>query len=222
MPNRCTTVQPAGSKSLLTGASSGWSPPIGTEYIRRMSFSKEDPIAEVALEQGFSVVPNSTDIDEEGNIKKDLYDPEVKNWLVEVPVQVPWANIKGVEEVNFNFPAISQLDFWSIIQNNYTGHNTSATILLEESEIEPVTDWIYNQITNNQGYSSVALLGRCDNFPLMPFEKISKEKYQEMIKPLIENNAFSEEDFLNRLNSKKLTPEENLGPVQCDSEKCLS
>ena len=27
MPNRYTTVQPAGTKSLLTGASPGWHPP---------------------------------------------------------------------------------------------------------------------------------------------------------------------------------------------------
>lgn len=222
IPNRVTTVQPAGSKSLLTGASSGWSPPIDRYYIRRMSFAKNDPIAKVALEQGFSVVPNSTDIDEEGKLIEDIYDDRVSNWLVEVPVKVPWADLEGVNEINFKFPAISQTRFWEVIQNNYTQHNTSATIVLEEEEIETVADWLHNNIENQNGYSSIAFMGRCDNFPLMPFEAITAEKYNEMIQPLIENNAFSEEDFLSRLNSKNLLPEENSGPMQCDSDRCFN
>lgn len=221
-PNRCTTVQPAGSKSLLTGASSGWSSPIGLRYIRRMSFSKNDPIAEVALEQGFSVIPNSTDIDEFGNIRKDIYDPEVSSWLIEVPVEVEWANLEGVEEIDFRFPAISQLDFWLNIQNNYSTHNTSATIVFEENEIEQITDWLFNNITNNLGYSSVAFLGRCENFPLMPFERISKEEYQKLIDPLIKNDAFSEDVFLTKLNQKTLQSQESDGPNQCDSISCIT
>lgn len=219
-PNRCTTVQPAGSKSLLTGASSGWSFPIGLRYIRRMSFSKYDPIAEVALEQGFSVVPNSTDVDEFGNIRKDIYDSNVSSWLVEVPVEVSWANLAGVEEIDFKFPAISQLDFWLNIQNNYSTHNTSATIVFEEEEIDEVASWLYNNISNNLGYLSIAFLGRCENFPLMPFERISKEKYNELIAPLIENNAFSESTFLEKLNKKTLKSQESDGPDQCDSLNC--
>ncbi|MFM5958836.1 MAG: ribonucleoside-triphosphate reductase, adenosylcobalamin-dependent, partial [Dolichospermum sp.] len=43
-PNRCTTVQPAGSKSLLTGASSGWHPPKAQRFIRRITFRKNDPV----------------------------------------------------------------------------------------------------------------------------------------------------------------------------------
>ncbi|MFM7651728.1 MAG: ribonucleoside-triphosphate reductase, adenosylcobalamin-dependent, partial [Vulcanococcus sp.] len=42
-PNRCTTVQPAGTKSLLTGASPGWHPPKAQRFIRRITFRKNDP-----------------------------------------------------------------------------------------------------------------------------------------------------------------------------------
>ncbi|MCY7390100.1 MAG: ribonucleoside-triphosphate reductase, adenosylcobalamin-dependent, partial [Leptolyngbyaceae cyanobacterium CAN_BIN12] len=44
-PNRCTTVQPAGTKSLLTGASPGWHPPKAQRFIRRITFRKSDPVA---------------------------------------------------------------------------------------------------------------------------------------------------------------------------------
>ena len=44
-PNRCTTVQPAGTKSLLTGAAPGWHPPKAQRFIRRITFGKNDPVA---------------------------------------------------------------------------------------------------------------------------------------------------------------------------------
>ena len=40
VPNRSTTVQPAGTKSLLTGASSGWHLPKSQRFIRRVTFRK--------------------------------------------------------------------------------------------------------------------------------------------------------------------------------------
>ena len=52
MPNRCTTVQPAGTKSLLTNASCGWHPPKFKRYIRRVTFAKDDPVALTCLDLG--------------------------------------------------------------------------------------------------------------------------------------------------------------------------
>jgi intein/homing endonuclease len=40
-PNRCTTVQPSGTKSLLTGASPGWHPPKAQRFLRRITFGKK-------------------------------------------------------------------------------------------------------------------------------------------------------------------------------------
>ena len=49
-PNRCTTVQPAGTKSLLTGAAPGWHPPKAQRFIRRITFRKNDPVALACLD----------------------------------------------------------------------------------------------------------------------------------------------------------------------------
>ena len=57
-PNRCTTVQPAGTKSLLTGAAPGWHPPKAQRFIRRITFRKNDPIALACMDYGYSVVPS--------------------------------------------------------------------------------------------------------------------------------------------------------------------
>jgi ribonucleotide reductase, class II len=69
-PNRCTTVQPAGTKSLLTGASSGWHPPKAQRFIRRITFRKDDPVALACIDYGYSVIPSQSDKDENGNLLK--------------------------------------------------------------------------------------------------------------------------------------------------------
>ena len=60
-PNRCTTVQPAGTKSLLTSASPGWHPPKAQRFIRRITFRKNDPVAMACIDYGYSVTPSQSD-----------------------------------------------------------------------------------------------------------------------------------------------------------------
>ena len=59
-------VQPAGTKSLLTGAAPGWHPPKAQRFIRRITFRKNDPIALACMDYGYSVVPSQSDKDEKG------------------------------------------------------------------------------------------------------------------------------------------------------------
>ena len=83
VPNRCTTVQPAGTKSLLTGAAPGWHPPKETRYIRRITFAANHPVALAAIECGYGVVPGQHDISAEGRLLDDPYDANCKEWLIE-------------------------------------------------------------------------------------------------------------------------------------------
>ena len=56
VPNRCTLIQPSGTKSLLVNASPGIHPTWGDYWIRRIKFIKEDPVAQVYLKAGYSYV----------------------------------------------------------------------------------------------------------------------------------------------------------------------
>lgn len=58
MPNRYTTVQPAGTKSLLTGASPGWHPPKAQRFIRRIIFDKKNPLIPTLKDWGYSIIPS--------------------------------------------------------------------------------------------------------------------------------------------------------------------
>ena len=126
-PNRCTTVQPAGSKSLLTGASPGWHPPKAQRFIRRVTFRKGDPVALACIDYGYTVVPSQSDKDDDGNLLNDPFDPRCTEWLVEIPVEVPWANLPGADAIHIErFSVAAQFDFYMQVQKHYTTHNCFA------------------------------------------------------------------------------------------------
>jgi len=184
VPNRYTAVQPSGSKSLLTGASPGWHPPKSARYIRRITFRRDDPVALACLDYGYSVVPSQSCTDETGKLLDDPFDPRVTEWLVEIPVELPWA--EASDRANFDpnkISAAAQFDFFMQVQNYYTTHNTSATIEFRENEIDSLSEAIHGTIHGEGGYISAALLARFDaneTFPRLPFEPITKEVYDRM------------------------------------------
>ncbi len=222
-PSRCTTVQPAGTKSLLTGASPGWHPPKAQRFIRRITFRKNDPVAMACMDYGYTIVPSQSDKDEQGKLLDNPFDPNCTEWLVEIPTEVSWANIPGADEINIsNFKAIAQFDFYMQVQSQYTDHNTSATIEFRENEIEELSKALYDAIDENKGYISAALLARFDanaTFPRLPFEPINSDTYSKLQSEVIrrrENSDFFE--ALSRYDQGELT---EAGPAGCDSDKCL-
>jgi len=223
-PNRCTTVQPAGTKSLLTNASPGWHPPKAVYYIRRITFRAWDPIALACLDYGYSVVPSQSDKDETGRLLDDPFDPRVTEWLVEIPVAVPWASLPGAEEIDPNrFSALAQFDFYMQVQQHYTAHNTSATLELREEEIPALAKRIYQAIALDEGYCSAAILARFDDhqtYPRLPFEPITKQQYQKLIEQVEARRRIP--DFHTALSIRDNENFSAVGPSPCDSDKCLN
>ncbi len=222
-PNRCTTVQPAGTKSLLSNASPGWHPPKAQYYIRRVTMPADDPIALACLDYGYNIVPSQSCKDKNGNLLNDPYDERVWEWLIEIPTAVNWADDVSDDIDPNQFSAIAQFDFYMQVQKYYTTHNTSATIELRSDEIEPLAEKIYQAIQNNDGYISSALLARFDDFqsfPRLPFEPITKEKYLELSAQVSDRRK--NDDFNYLINQH--TPKDHIqvgGAAPCDSDKCL-
>ena len=222
-PNRCTTVQPAGTKSLLTGAAPGWHPPKAQRFIRRITFRKDDPVAMACMDYGYTIVPSQSDKDDEGRLLNDPFDPRCTEWLVEIPTEVSWANLPGADAVDINgFSAMAQFDFYMQVQRHYTAHNTSATIEFRENEIEPIAEALFKAMNEGEGYISAALLARFDanaTFPRLPFEPIDAETYEklqsEVVQRRVSSNFF---EALQRYDDGELT---EAGPAGCDSDKCL-
>jgi len=223
VPNRYTTVQPAGTKSLLTGASSGWHPPKAARFIRRVTFRKNDPVALACMEIGYNVIPAQSDKDEQGRLLDNPFDPRCTEWLVEIPTEVSWANVSGADSIDISkFSAEAQFDFYMQVQKFYTTHNTSATIEFREQEIETLSRLIYESIDQDKGYISAALLARFDShetFPRLPFEPITLDEYLEM-KAEVKRRQVTD-DFHAALAKHDGTTLTEAGPAPCDSDFCL-
>lgn len=222
-PNRYTTVQPAGTKSLLTGASPGWHPPKAQRFIRRITFAKNDPVARACIDYGYSVVPGQADKDEHGKLLVDPFDERCTEWLVEIPVEVSWANLEGVEQIDISqFSGLAQFDFWMQVQRHYTTHNTSATIEIREAEIDTIGYRIYQAIHEDEGYISTTLLARFDEqetFPRLPYEPISAETYRALIQDIQARRTVH--DFHEALKRHHTGQMSEAGPAGCDSDRCL-
>lgn len=223
IPNRCTTVQPAGTKSLLTGASPGWHPPKSQRFIRRITFRKNDPVALACMDYGYTIVPAQTDKDDQGRLLDDPFDSRCTEWLVEIPTAVSWANLPGADQVDLSqLSATAQFDFYMQVQQFYVGHNTSATIELREEEIHPLAEAIHQTIHTDGGYISAALLARFDanaTFPRLPFEPVSKVVYDQLHAAVLARRR--EEDFFTALQRHDHGVQAEAGPMACDSDKCL-
>lgn len=226
VPSRITTVQPAGTKSLLTGASSGWHPPKAQRFIRRITLGVNDPLVPALIEYGYSVIPAQSARDEEGNLLDDISDPRVQEVLVEIPTEVSWANVPGCDQFDLSkLPAEAQWGLYMAVQNHYTDHNTSATIELREEEIPVLSELIHENIQENGGYISAALLARFDvdggTFPRLPFEPISKEKYDDLvaIQEITVDPDVSFLELLNKYDSSDWSIESVAG---CTSASCIA
>jgi ribonucleotide reductase, class II len=223
-PNRCTTVQPSGTKSLLTGASPGWHPPKAQRFIRRITFRRNDPVAMACIDYGYSVIPSQSDKDEHGNLLDNAFDERCTEWLIEIPVAVSWADIPGADAIEIGqFSALTQMDFYMGVQQHYVRHNTSATIELREHEVDALGKRIYEAIRDDEGYISAALLARFDDhqtFPRLPFEPIDKATYDEMMVGVLARRQTAEfHTALSRYDLGNVS--EEAGPAGCDSDKCL-
>lgn len=220
VPNRTTTVQPAGTKSLLTGASPGWHPPKAARFIRRITFAKNDPVALACEAYGYRIIPSQSDRGPDGALLDDPRDPLCTEWLVEIPTEAVWANLEGCDKFDPNqFSVAAQFDFYMQVQQHYTTHNTSATLEFRENEIESLSQLIYDNIGN--GYISAALLARFDaneTFPRLPFEPIDRQTYEQLSADVEARRLTG--DFSLAMSAFGAGSEAS-GPAACDSDKCL-
>ena len=223
-PNRFTTVQPAGTKSLLTGASSGWHPPKAARFIRRITFRKNDPVALACKDFGYNIIPAQSDKDDQGRLLDDPFDPRCTEWLVEIPSAVSWSSLEGCDEIDISkFSAGAQFDFYMQVQRFYTTHNTSATIEFREDEIEPLSQQIWESIQMDRGYISAALLARFDSletFPRLPFEPVNQVEFDNLVAEVHQRRR--NDDFNSALRKYDGGNLIEAGPAPCDSDFCLS
>lgn len=164
-PLLTTAEKPDGSLALVAG---GVSPGVhhshAPYYIRRIRVSISDALAEVALIHGWPV--NYED--------SGLVVPKEKatKAVIDFPIKTTAKRTKA------DVGALEQLEDYFMFQKEYVEHNTSNTIHVRDHEWGPLEDEIYKRWDDFVG---VTFLSLYDNaYPLMPYEEITKEQYEEM------------------------------------------
>ncbi|OGZ30387.1 MAG: ribonucleoside-triphosphate reductase [Candidatus Niyogibacteria bacterium RIFCSPLOWO2_01_FULL_45_48] len=159
-----TCVKPSGTVSQLVDASSGMHPRHSEYYIRRIRISATDSLFQMLKDQ------------------KVPYKPEVgqasgsaNTYVIEFPVKAP-KSAKFRDDVS----AITQLEHWKMVKQNYTEHNPSVTISVGDGEWIDVAHWLYG---NWDILGGLSFLPREETvYQLAPYEAITKERYDEMKK----------------------------------------
>jgi len=161
-----TSVKPSGTLSVLVDSASGMHPRFSSFYIRRVRISAQDPLFHMLKEQKFPYHP------EVGQTEASA-----TTYVLDFPVASPSHSV-----FKDDLDAISQLEYWKMVKENYTEHNPSITISVGENEWIKVADWLYK---NWDILGGLTFLPRERYvYRLAPFEKISKEEYKQLVSRL--------------------------------------
>lgn len=196
MPAAITCVKPSGTVSQLVDSASGLHPRFAKHYIRRYRISSTDPLFKMIRDQGLPISPENGQRKKDYNKALKLFESEgiksakavcsifdnkgwdeskVNTWVVSFPVAAP-KNAITTEDIT----AIDQLEWYKKIQKHWCEHNASITVYVRPDEWLTVGDWVYK---NWEIVNGVSFLPLSDHvYEQAPYEKITKEKYEELIK----------------------------------------
>lgn len=162
---RLTTVQPSGTLSLLPGVTPGIHPAYARYYIRRVRFSSADPLVDACRKRGYSVVPEVGIDGREDHTK----------WVVEFPAESPENAVLAKD-----MTAIDQLEWVKRLQAEWADNAVSVTVYYRKEELSEIKQWLSENY--DKSIKSVSFLLHADhNFPLPPYEEITKEQYEKML-----------------------------------------
>jgi len=189
-----TTVKPSGSVSQLPTVSSGVHYSHSPYFIRRVRINAFDPLAQVAKDLGWK------------------WTPEVNQTVENMDTMVIEFYVKSPEgRTKYDVSAIEQLEMYKMFMECYTDHNVSITVHVRPDEWDAVEEWTFN---NWDDLVAVSFLALDDSFyQLLPYESITKEQYDELIKTVAKFNP--------TLISKYETQDEfDLGDSECAGGAC--
>lgn len=192
---RTTCVKPAGTTSLVLGSSSGihaWHDPY---YIRRIRVGKNEAMYKYLSQNHPELVED------------EFFNP-TQQAVISIPIEAPAGSIFR------NETAIDLLERINLFSSKWVKpghrkgentHNVSATISVKDSEWEEVGEWMWKNKDIYNGLSVLPYNG--GTYKQAPFETISKEDYEKLVKSLKE---------VDLRNIKEVTDETDLsGEVAC-------
>jgi ribonucleoside-triphosphate reductase (thioredoxin) len=169
---RVTTVKPSGTSSLVLGTSSGIHAWHNDYYVRRMRLGKNESLYKYLIQ-------NHPEL-----LEDDFFKPTIQA-IISVPQKSPEGAIYRTESALDLLERTKKLNVEWVKAGHRKGANTnnvSATVSVKPEEWDQVGEWMWN---NKDTFNGLAVLPY-DNgtYTQAPFEDISKEKFEEMVKHL--------------------------------------
>ena len=182
---RATTVKPAGTTSLTLGTSSGIHAWHNDYYIRRIRVGKNESIYKYLNEHHPELV-------------EDEYFRPHDTAVISIPQKAPEGAIMRTESPFQLLERVKKVAQEWIKPGHRTGsnsHNVSATISLRDHEWEAAGEWMWD---NKESYNGLSVLPYDGGtYTQAPFEDITEEQYNQMMKSLTAvnlSNIVEEED----------------------------
>ncbi len=181
---KTTSVKPSGTVSLLAGVNPGCHFPEFNYYIRRMRISKNSSLLPAIIQSGL-------------HTEDDVVDPS--SLVVEFPIHNEGKSLKNVS-------IWEQVALAVFLQKYWSDNQVSCTITFkpsEKDEIKTVLDYFKYDL------KSISFLPKLEfgAYAQMPYEAISKERYEEMYAK-IKNIDFKE------------ISEDSVGEKFCNNDVC--
>jgi ribonucleoside-triphosphate reductase len=163
--------------------------PLGKYIFNNVRFSKHDVLVEKLRKANYYIF-------------NDPYASD--SVLIRLPVKydgIEFTNVDG-KEINVE-SAITQLERYRLLMENYVQHNCSVTISYGVEEVPDIIEWF---MKNWDSYVGVSFLFRNDpsksavdlGYPYLPQEVTTKEKYEEYVsqlKPFVLDEKEKNEHF---------------------------
>lgn len=189
LPKNVTCVKPSGTLSKIMGTEEwgevpeGIHLPLGKYILNAITFSKHDPLVERLRQAGYEV------------IEKPF---EKESVLVKFPVKYAHihfthaqvARENGLEEIEINTEsAVTQLEWYRLLQETWSEQNVSTTISYAPAEIPEMIEWM---LTHWDAYVGVSFLLRNDptktakdlGYAYLPQEVITQKSYESYMQKL--------------------------------------
>ncbi len=155
-----TCVKPHGNSGQLLAVGSGMHPWFSKYYIRRVRISINDPLMQLAKDQGIPVLP-----------EVGYSTSTASTMVMEFPIKAPEGAL-----TNKDVSALDMLKEWRRLKERFTEHNPSVTIYASDDEWIDIANFVYK---NWDQVGGLSFLPRSEHvYQLAPYEEITKEEYE--------------------------------------------
>lgn len=165
---RLTLIQPSGTKGLLFGSSPGVNPGFSKYFIRRIRFDSNDPLIPILKTNGYNIKP------------EERFDGTLNHGLL--VIDFPCCFEEGTL-VSKDCGPLKQLDIIKRLQTCWADQAVSSSVLYKKEDLENIKEYL-SLYYNNSIKSVSFILEKNHGFKQAPYEEITKEQYESMVKKL--------------------------------------